>query len=352
MFDPGTVQELDSWGGLGVYSHRAADLDAWIFVALHDDRLGPPTGGTRLKVYACPEDGLIDALRLSRGMTQKWAAIELPFGGGKAVLCLSRALGAGEKRRLLEAYAAILNTLRGKFGTGQDLGTTVEDMRFLAGLSASVHGIDRETGQVEDPGPHTALGVHAAMRSAFKHRFGSDSFGGRTIVIEGVGDVGAPLARMLARDGARLLLVDLDEARAVALARELDAKTLACGDQFATPCDVYAPCATGATLNPETIPEFVCEMVCGSANNQLLSSADAERLHARGILYVPDFVANAGGAAYCSALGTGIVRSELEARVLNIGTIVSEVCEEAAARNETLLAAAERRVERMFDRPG
>ncbi len=350
MFDEHVVRELDRWGGIGVYTRRVPELDAWIFCALHDERLGHPTGGTRLKVYERPQDGLIDALRLSKGMTHKWASVDLPFGGGKAVLCLSRPLESGERKVLLGNYAEALKTLEGKFGTGQDLGTTPEDMRFLAGLCASVHGIDAESGTVEDPGPYTAFGVHTALKSTLARRFENDAVEGRTIVIEGVGDVGEPLARRLAAEGARLVLVDLDRERADRLAAELGARTVAVGEHMATACDVYAPCAIGATLNSETIPDLGCQTVCGSANNQLLETNDAKRLHARGILYAPDFIANAGGAAYCSGLGTGVARSELEARVLRIGTILTEVFNEAREGDESPLLAAERRVERVLGR--
>ena len=350
MFDPEIVRELDEWSGMGVYTRRVPALDAWIFCALHDERLGRPTGGTRIRLYPRPEDGLRDALRLAQGMTFKWAAVELPFGGGKAVLCLSRELAPRERELLLREYARALNVLRDSFGTGQDLGSTPEDMRFLGSLCHNVHGLDPKSGEVEDPGPHTALGVHTAIRAAVAHHTGYASLERAEIVVEGVGDVGEPLARMLADDGARLVLVDTDRDKARRLAKTLGARTEEPGNHHALPCDVFVPCAVGATLNAETIPELSCRIVCGSANNQLRTADDATRLHERGILYAPDFIANAGGAAYCSGLGTGVPREELRERVLHIGTILTEVLEEAAGREESPLHAAKRRVRRTLER--
>ena len=353
MFEGRVAEEIDRWRGMGLYTRRVRELDAWIFCALHDERLGPPTGGTRLKVYARPEEGVVDALRLSQGMTHKWAAVELPFGGGKAVLCLSRSLAdAGERELLLRSYTGVLHALGDRFGTGQDLGTTPEDMRFLARRCPNVHGIDAGTGAVEDPGPHTAFGVHVAMKSALAHRFGTPDLEGRTVMIEGVGGVGAPLARRLAGEGALLKLVDLDEARVREQAADLGAQVLSPGRHLSTECDVYAPCAGGATLNETSVGQLGCAIVCGAANNQLSGLGVAQRLHAGGILYAPDFIVNAGGAAYCSGLGTAVEAEVLRGRVLRIGKTLADVLEEARAQDESPQFAAERRVERVLAERG
>jgi len=353
MFEGRIVEEIDRWQGMGLYTLRVPELDAWIFCALHDARMGPPTGGTRLKVYPRAEEGLVDALRLSQGMTQKWAALGLPFGGGKAVLCLSRALADQDERELLFGrFAGVLRTLGDRFGTGQDLGTTPGDMRRLARLCSSIHGIDAGTGEVEDPGPYTALGVHLAMKSALGHRFGSPDLEGRTVLIEGLGGVGAPLARRLVEEGARLKLVDLDEGRARELASELGAQVLDRGSHLSLECDVYSPCAVGATLSEANVGQLGCTIVCGAANNQLGSRDDAQRLHARGVLYAPDFIVNAGGAAYCSGLGTAVETEVLMGRVLRIGRTLTEVLEEARAQDESPQLAAERRVDRVLAERG
>ncbi|MGH9464196.1 MAG: Glu/Leu/Phe/Val dehydrogenase dimerization domain-containing protein, partial [Thermoanaerobaculia bacterium] len=295
------LELLAGWDGLGVFTSFDRATGTWIFVALHDGRLGRPTGGTRLKVYPTPDDGLTDALRLAAGMTAKWAALELPMGGGKAVLAAPRPLAGEERRGLLTRYGSLVESLAGAFATGEDLGTTPEDMRVLAEVTRWVHVFP----DAPDPGPFTALGVYHGIRAALAARLGNEDPAGRRVLIQGVGDVGAPLAELLAAAGATLLLSDVDEPRAAALASRLDAEVVSPAQLHETPCDVYAPCATGAVLNEETIARLGCAIVAGAANNQLAAPADAERLHARGILYAPDYVINGGGALAFGLLGLG-----------------------------------------------
>ena len=347
-----TIERLiESWDGLAVVTHFDRETGTWVFIALHDATLGTPVGGTRMKVYPTKEDGLRDAMRLSAGMTHKWATIDVPFGGGKAVLALARELDAGEREGLLERYAHLLNALRGGFATGQDLGTTRADMAFLARRSSWVHGIDPRTGEMRDPGPYTALGVMAGMSVACEHAFGKPVLAGRSVLIQGVGDVGAPLARLVAESGGTLLVSDLDAERVEAMAAELGARVVAPAEVYDTECDVYAPCAVGATLNADTIPRLRCRIVAGSANNQLGEEADALRLHERGILYAPDYVVNAGGATAFAALAEGILEdAELRERVQRLGVVTAEILSEAAERNEPPLVAARRRVARVLKR--
>ena len=343
----GIDELLASWDGLAVVVRHDPPTSAWMFVALHDATLGTPVGGTRLKRYADPAEGLRDAQRLAEGMTHKWATLGLPFGGGKAVLALTRDLDADERRGLLERYAVLLEGLNGAFGTGEDLGTTPEDMAFLAERSRHVHGVDPRTGEMGDPGPYTALGVLEGIHAACEARFGDASLAGRSVLVQGVGDVGLPLARMLAEGGAELLLTDVDTVRLEAAASELDARVVPPDEAIATRCDVFAPCAIGAVLNAESIPDLGCAIVAGSANNQLGETADAERLHRRGILYAPDYVVNAGGAAAFGALtqGTADEATRLE-RVRALRGVTAEILAEAAERGESPLFAARRRVER------
>jgi len=342
--------QLGDWDGLAVVCRHDPEAEAWIFVALHDDTLGTPTGGTRMRVYPRPEDGLRDAQRLARGMTHKWASIELGFGGGKAVLALSRPLDPPTRRGLLERYGGLLNALRGAFGTGQDLGTTPDDMRVVARISPHVHGFDAEADATRDPGPFTALGVFRGLVASWAQVSGKQDLHGCVVLVQGVGDVGAPLARHCAAAGAKLLIADADEPRARALAEELSAETVAAERVYDTPCDVLAPCAVGAILNAESIPRLRCRVVAGAANNQLAGSEDAERLHARGILYAPDYVINAGGALAFGLLGQG-ERDEavLRGRVSELGTVLRTVFAEAQQRDESPLHAARRRVERVLE---
>ena len=342
---------IERWDGVGVLSRYAPATQAWIFIVLHYDTLGTPTGGTRMQVYETPELGLIDGMRLAEGMTHKWAAIDLPFGGGKAVLALSRPLEDGERAGLLTRYALLLNSLHGSFMTGCDLGTTEADMAALAEHTTYVHGVDRDSRTARDPGPFTALGVLAAIRATAARRLGTADLAGKSILIQGVGHVGKPLAKHVAESGAHLLLSDLNESKVRKIAGDLGGEVVPPDRVYGTPCDIFAPCALGAVINGETVEQLQCAAVAGSANNQLADPSDAEALHRRGILYAPDYIANAGGALAFGLIHLGVTDdAELRRRVDGIGTSLQEVFEEAGRLEESPLRAAQRRVERALDR--
>lgn len=342
---------LAGWKGRGTVIRHDEPTDTWIFVALHDDTLGPPTGGTRMKTYASLGAALRDAQRLAAGMTAKWAAIDLPFGGGKAVLAIPHPLTGEERRGLLLRYGRLVRALGGGFNTGPDLGTSAADMKVIAEEAGpAVRGIDPRTGELTNPGPYTAKGVFAAIRAAAAQAFGSPELAGRSVLVEGVGAVGEPLAAHLVAAGVRLLLADLDSAAAHRLADSLGGEVVPTEEVGKTRCDVYAPCAVGATLHDGSIEKLACRIVAGSANNQLGEPADAERLHRRGILYAPDFVANAGGALGFALLGEGAEPETIDARLAGLESTLREIFEEAAERDESPLAAANRRVERVLAR--
>jgi leucine dehydrogenase len=344
---------LAAWDGLGVVSRYDAESGAWIFIALHSARLGAPTGGTRIKSYPSPADAMHDAMRLAGGMTAKWAVIGVPFGGGKAVIAPPGPIAGEARRALLHRHGALIESLRGAFVTGEDLGTTPADMAEVASATRHVLGGHGGGGHLADPGPFTARGVAAAMAAVCAHLDGNASLAGRRVVVQGVGDVGAPLARRLAADGASLVLADTDPARLAALAAELGAETVAGEAVYDVPCDLFAPCAVGAVVSADTIPRLACRAVCGSANNQLATDQDADRLHARGILYAPDYVANAGGALAFAHLtqNPDATADALHARVDTIHPILTEILAEAASRDESPLHAAHRRVERALTAP-
>jgi leucine dehydrogenase len=342
---------VEDWNGLAVVSRFHRPTAAWIFIVLHDDALGAPTGGTRMKVYATPEDGLRDGMRLAEGMTHKWAAIDLDFGGGKAVLALSRELASEERQQLLVVYGRMIAALKGGFSTGQDLGTTPEDMLFLRRYAPYVHGPDAETGSVLEPGPYTARGVFAGIRAAANHLFGSRELHGRRVLVQGVGGVGDPLARLCAEAGATVIVSDVDEVRASRVARDLGSEVLSADAVYSFACDVYAPCAIGATLSRDTIPRLACRVVAGAANNQLAEPRDAERLVERGILYAPDYVINGGGALAFGLKARGEKDEDLIGRRLDgLENTLSEIFAEAADRGESPDRAARRRVDRLLAR--
>ncbi|WP_419948835.1 Glu/Leu/Phe/Val dehydrogenase dimerization domain-containing protein [Candidatus Palauibacter sp.] len=346
---PGFLDFVRTWEGESVVTAYDRPTGAWIFIAMHDTRLGPAAGGTRLTSYATPADGLVDAMRLAEGMTWKWAGVGMPFGGGKAVLAVPGEMSAGERAGLIDRYAARLVSLRGAFQTGVDLGTTPDDMVRIGSISGCAVGL--VDGKPGDPGPYTAQGVFAGMRAALEHRFGDSDLSPRSVLIQGLGDVGFPLAGLLAEAGATLHLADVREAVVRRAQERFGGSAVRVDDMWDLSVDVYAPCAVGATLNPDTIPRLRCAIVAGSANNQLLTEADAERLHARGILYAPDYVINAGGAVAFGNIHLGERdQARLRARVERIGTSLREMFEEAAAADESPLHAARRRAHRFLDR--
>ncbi|MFN7960104.1 MAG: Glu/Leu/Phe/Val dehydrogenase dimerization domain-containing protein [Thermoanaerobaculia bacterium] len=338
--------QLAGWDGQSVVIRHDVESDTWIFIALHDDTLGTPTGGTRMRVYRRPEEGLADAQRLAAGMTAKWAAIGFPYGGGKAVLAVAAPLEGELRRGLLRRYGRLIESLRGGFVTGPDLGTSTADMEVIGIETEFVHGIPRA--MPVPSGEYTAHGAYASIRAALNHAFRNPSPEGKTVLIEGLGAVGAPLARRLAHDGARLLLADIALERAQGLAQELAATVVPLEAVAATPCDVYSPCAVGGILNHRSIAQLACRIVTGAANNQLAEDADAERLFERGILYAPDFIVNAGGAIGISMSDAGKSEEEITLRLAEIGDTLGEIFTEAAALGEPPLAAAQRRVGRVL----
>ena len=346
----GFEELIAGWDGLGVVSRFDRESGAWLFVALHDDTLGRPSGGTRMRVYGSPAEGMLDAMRLAAGMTDKWAISGVPFGGAKAVLAVPGPLAGEARRALLHRYGNLVESLQGAFATGEDLGTTPADMREIGSRTRWVLGGHGADGDPADPGPFTAHGVVCAIRAAAARAFGSDELAGRRVLIQGVGDVGGPLARQLAAAGADLLLADRDADLVRRLAGELGAEVVAADAVYATRCDVFAPCAVGAVLNPDTVPRLACRAVAGSANNQLAREEDADALHERGILYAPDYVANAGGAIAFAHLGEEptSTRDDLMQRVGRIRAILDEVFVEAEDATESPLHATRRRVQRIL----
>jgi len=255
-------------------------------VAIHNSRLGPAVGGTRRWRYATDDAALDDVLRLARGMSYKNAMAGLPMGGGKSVI-----LADGEpasRAAVFEAHGRFVESLGGRYITAEDVGTSHEDMAIVRRETRWVAGLT-------DPSPVTARGVVRAMTAAVRHRWGSDDLSGRTVALQGCGNVGKSLAAQLAQAGARLLVCDVDPARAERCASQCGANVVSADTIFDQAADIYAPCALGGTLNADTIPRLRVSIVAGAANNQLALAADAGRLLARDIVYVPDYVANAGG---------------------------------------------------------
>jgi valine dehydrogenase (NAD+) len=265
-------------------------------IALHSTVLGPGLGGTRFLPYTSTTEALVDVLRLSRGMTYKHAAAGLDVGGGKAVI-----IGSPAELRtdtLMAAYAHQVHSLGGRYVTAEDVGTTQGDMDLLRSITPYVTGTSHELGGSDDPSPATAWGVRWAMLAAAERAWDAPSLADRRVAVSGVGKVGSALVGHLVDDGAQVVVADVST---TAVERVLAAHPRA-GIEVADPatvhttaCDVFAPCALGAVLSEATVPTIQAQVVCGAANNQLATPDDAQRVADRGITYVPDYVANAGG---------------------------------------------------------
>lgn len=341
---------LRGWDGESVVMRYDRPTDSFIFIAIHDRTLGMAVGGCRLSSYASPTDGLRDALRLSRAMTLKWAAIDFPFGGGQAVLACRPPPTGAVREGLLRRFGETVQSLGGNYGTGVDLGTTSADMDVVGETTRWVFGRSPERGGAGNPGPWTALGVLSGIRAACTQVFGTAELGGRRVLVQGMGKVGSPLAHRLAEVGAVLMVTDAIPQRAEAVARATGAELVAPEDTYRTPCDVLAPCAIGGILNERSVAQLQCRIVAGSANNQLEADADADRLHDRGILYAPDFVINAGGAIALG--GLEVLRwttEQVEQRVQQIGNTLAEILADSVRAEESPLYEANRRAERVIE---
>jgi leucine dehydrogenase len=293
--------------------------------------------------YESSGDAARDALRLSRAMTFKAAAAGLSLGGGKAVISVPPGPppSGRERRAILEDFADTVQVLEGAYVTAEDVGTSSRDMSVIAERTKFVTGLPRGRGGSGDPSPFTALGVEAAMRASCQQAFGSASLKGRTVAVIGAGRVGGRLARLLSRAGAKLLLADIDESKRE-LARDLkntrwtDPTTALLAD-----VDIVAPCALGGVIDGHSLGRLRCAVVCGAANNQLAHEGLGEDLAARGILYAPDFIANAGGlinvATELDPEGYDLARTKR--RVLGIEETMTQIYEEAERSGSTPVAA-------------
>jgi leucine dehydrogenase len=339
---------LRQWDGEEVVVRHDRETGTWMLVCIHSTTLGPAMGGTRMKEYAGPAEALEDGLRLAAGMTRKLAIAGLPCGGGKAVLAVPAALEGEERRRLLERYGDLIDALGGTYVTGPDVNTGEADMDAIGSRTPYVFCRSAANGGSGDPSIHTALGTFHGIRAALRHAVGSDDLTGRTVLVQGTGAVGGKLARLLLDAGAVVLVSDVDEDRA----RATGAALVPTDEAVELDCDVYAPCALGATLNEHSIPRLRCRVVAGAANNQLATPEDAERLRTAGILYAPDFVINAGGALHGIGLEQlGWDDAELDRRVEAIGDTLTRVFEMAEAEGITPDEAAERLAAEALRRP-
>jgi leucine dehydrogenase len=313
-------------------------------VAVHSTVRGPALGGCRMWGYDDSRAAVRDALRLSRAMTFKSAVAGLPLGGGKGVIVLPAGAPApsGRARKdVLLDFADTVEALAGAYVTAEDVGTSSRDMQVIAQNTRSVTGLPTRLGGSGDPSPWTALGVEAAILASCERAFGTASLKGRRVAVVGLGHVGARLAALLARRGAALTVSDIDRDKR-AVAERLGARWATPARAMTAPVDVLAPCALGGVLDPESVAALQAPVVAGAANNQLADETVAEALRDRGVLWAPDFVANAGGiiniAVELEPAGYDARRARADVR--EIGDTIREIFDDAEASGTTPLAAA------------
>ncbi len=336
---------LAGWDGEEVVVRFDGPTETWMFVGVHSTALGPGMGGTRMKAYAAPGDGLGDVLRLSQAMTFKQAAANLPYGGGKAVLAAPSvpAQGSSARREILLRYAGLVDSLRGTYVTAADMNTGAPDMDIIGERTTHVLGRSRDRGGSGDPASGTALGVFHGIRAAWRHESGSADLDDVVVLVQGAGSVGDRLADHLAEAGANVLVADVDGGRAGKTAERVGGAIVEADAVVGAVCDVFAPCATGGVLTPDTIPRLACRVVAGAANNQLGDVGDAALLARRGILYAPDYVINAGGVIHLAGYETlGWDEAMMHARLAGIGETLAGIFATADAEGITTAEAADR----------
>jgi leucine dehydrogenase len=319
--------DFDDHEGVHLFSDRETGLQA--VVAVHSTKLGPAAGGVRFWHYVDSAAAITDALRLSRGMSYKNAMAGLPLGGGKGVI-----LADADRTKtpaMLEAFGRAVESLGGRYITAEDVGIAEVDMTAIARATRYVSGLPVEGENVGgDPGPYTAKGIYLGVCAAAQRALGASDMKGVRVAVQGLGSVGGRLARMLAADGAVLTVADVDAARAQRFADEVGATVVAPDAVLTSEVDIVSPNALGAILDATTIDGLRCKAVAGGANNQLAAPEDGARLQARGILYAPDYVINAGGIINVALeyLGQGD-RAEVDARLHQIPERLGEVWDEA-----------------------
>ncbi len=298
------LDQLSASGHKKVVFCNDPDTGLKAIIAIHDTTLGPALGGTRMWNYNSEAEALEDVLRLSKGMTYKAAITGLNLGGGNAVI-----IGDSRKIKneaLMRSFGRFIKNLNGEFITAEDMGTTVRDMEYIRMETSHVTGVPESIGGAGNPAPYSAKGVFLGIKACVKEVFGTDMLAGKSVVVQGIGNVGEHLVELLRQENVEVYISDINEERLQAVARKYKAKPIEADKIFSTGADIYAPCALGATVNDKTIKKMKFAIIAGSANNQLADEqVHGQLLLEKGILYAPDYLINAGGLINCYAELTG-----------------------------------------------
>ncbi|WEG73735.1 Glu/Leu/Phe/Val dehydrogenase dimerization domain-containing protein [Vagococcus intermedius] len=322
-----------------VFCHdKSSGLKA--IIAIHDTTLGPALGGCRMWPYETEEEALTDVLRLSRGMTYKNAAAGLNIGGAKTVI-----IGDPKKDKseaMFRALGRYIEGLNGRYIIAEDVNTTVQDMNYMYEETNYVTGSTSSANGSGNPSPKTALGVYYAMKRTAKEVFGSDSLKGKTISVQGVGNVSYSLCEMLHEEGANLIVTDIFQESIDRAVNNLGATAVGPDEIYGVDADIFAPCALGGILNDETIPQLKVKAVCGSSNNQLLDiDKHGKMIEEAGIVYAPDYIANSGGVINVAEELTGYNEAKADEKIKEVYTQIGKVFEIAKREKITTAAAAD-----------
>lgn len=321
------AQEL-GYGDLHFKMDKKTGLFA--IIAIHNTNLGPSLGGCRFLSYTTVNSAVRDVLRLARGMSYKSAVIGLPLGGGKSVVVKPKNLSASARIAMFEKFGEFIDELGGRYITAMDSGTNTEDMDAIAKTSKNVCSTSSGYG---DPSPFTAEGVFSSIQAAVKFKLNHNSLDGIKVAIQGVGHVGISLAKLLHEAGAKLIVTDTNPLAVEKCVKEFKATAVGLDEIYGVNCDVFSPCALGATINDQTIPQLKAKIVVGSANNQLAEHSHGDELHKLGILYGPDYVVNAGGVVCAWADFYKIPLDAVRSKVQSIYQTTMTIFERSAIEN-------------------
>ncbi|PFA63937.1 leucine dehydrogenase [Bacillus sp. AFS015802] len=317
-------------------------------IAIHDTTLGPALGGTRMWTYESEEAAIEDALRLAKGMTYKNAAAGLNLGGGKTVIIGDPRKDKNEE--MFRAFGRYIQGLNGRYITAEDVGTTVADMDLIHEETDYVTGISPAFGSSGNPSPVTAYGVYRGIKAAAKEAFGTDSLEGKTIAVQGIGNVAYNMCRHLHEEGANLIVTDINKEAVQRAVDEFGAKAVDINDIYGVDCDIFAPCALGAIINDETIPQLKAKVIAGAANNQLKETRHGDAIHEMGIVYAPDYVINAGGVINVADELYGYNSERAMKKVEQVYNNVERVIEIAKRDNVPTYVAADRMAEERIEK--
>ncbi|MFZ5943419.1 MAG: Glu/Leu/Phe/Val family dehydrogenase [Bacillota bacterium] len=318
-------------------------------IAIHDTTLGSALGGTRFWTYASEEEAIVDALRLSRGMTYKNAAAGLNIGGGKTVIIGNPYTDKSEA--LFRAFGRYVHSLGGRYITAEDVGTSVQDMEYIRMETPYVCGTVGQGGS-GDPSPATAFGVWKGIKACANVKWRSDSLKDKVVAVQGLGNVGSNLCRHLTEEGAKLIITDINANNIEKVVNQYDAQVVKPDEIYSVECDIFAPCALGAGVNDNTIDKLKCSIIAGAANNVLQNPEHGDALHKKGILYAPDFVINAGGVINVAEELNGYNKEKAYAKIAKIYDNVLGVFKISERDQIPTYLAAERLAEERINKIG